>query len=244
MNVRPWLLVLGVAFLIPLRPSAAPRVELHVDVNERVNAVYHLACLAGTLSCTANAFERFWKERLGWTDADQAALDLWHRTITEVTRDAPARLSAPLLPNTVRFHPTQVARTAVIVAAIETASVDDLRRKSGGVLNTQAAAGVKRAVDHVERRMRSWFRATGRRLVEHRVRQVKDAAQRRRFADATTQMALFLGTELSDPNVYLHVIVGPEPQSTDSAATLLGKHFVFEVVDTTTANDIVGAATH
>ena len=66
--------------LVALRPSAAARVELHVDFKERVNAVYHLACLARTIGCTTDAFERFWKERLGWTDADQAALDLWRRT--------------------------------------------------------------------------------------------------------------------------------------------------------------------
>jgi hypothetical protein len=244
MNTRPWLLVLGVALLVASRPNAAPRIELHVDLNERVNAVYHLACLARNISCSTDVFERFWKERLGWTDTDEAALDLWRRTMTEVTSAAPVRPSAPLLPNTVRFHPAQVARTAVIAAAIESASVDDLRRRAGGVLNTQSAAGVKGAVDHFDRRIRPWFRTTGRRLVEHRVGQVKDAAQRRRFANATAQMATFLETELSDPNVYLDVIVGPEPQSTDSAATLLGRHFVIEVVETTTANDIVEGATH
>ncbi len=243
MSERPWLLAFGVAFLTALNPSAAP-VELHVDLNQRVNAVYHLACLAGTISCTTEKFDRFWKERLGWTDADQAALDLWRRTMTAVTNAAPARSPAPLLPNTARFHPTQVARTAVIVAALESASVDELRRKSSGVLDAQAAAGVKGAVDHVERRIRSWFSATGRRLVERRVGQVKDAAQRMRFADVTAQMARFLETELPRPDVYLHVIVGPDPLSTDYAATLLGNHFVVEVVDATTADGIVGGATH
>ncbi len=162
----------------------------------------------------------------------------------EVTNAAPARPPAPLLPNTARFHPTQVARTAVIVAALETASIDDLRRRSRGVLDTEAAAGVKRAVDHVERRLRSWFRTTGRRLVERRVGQIKDVARRSRFADATARTATFLETELPDPNVYLHVIAGPEPKSTDSAATLFGNHFVVEVVDATTADGIVEGATH
>ena len=69
MNARPWLVVLGVALLVASRPNAAPRIELHVDLNERVNAVYHLACLARNISCSTDVFERFWK-RLGWTDAD------------------------------------------------------------------------------------------------------------------------------------------------------------------------------
>ena len=74
--------------------------------------------------------------------------------------------------------------------------------------------------------------------------QINDAAQRSRFADATARTATFLEAELPDPNVYLHVIVGPEPKSTDSAATLFGNHFVVEVVDATTADGIVGGATH
>ena len=241
---RGWSLLLVIVILAALRPSAAARVELHVDLEERVNAVYHLACLAGTIGCTTDAFERFWKERLGWTDADQAALDLWRGTMLAVTNAAPARPPAPLLPNTARFHPPQVARTAVIVAAIETASIDGLRRRSGGILDREAATGVKRAVDHFERRVRSWFRATGRRLVERRVGQIRDAARRRRFADATARTAMFLETELPDPDVYLHVIAGPDPESTDSAATVFGNHFVVEVVDTTTADGIVEGAAH
>ena len=57
MKERGRLVLLGV-ILAAVRPSAATRVELHVDLNERVSAVYHLACLAGTISCTRDAFER------------------------------------------------------------------------------------------------------------------------------------------------------------------------------------------
>jgi hypothetical protein len=64
---------------------------------------------------------------------------------------------------------------------------------------------------------------------------LKDAARRTRFVDATAQRAMFLETELPHPNVYLQVIGGPEPKSTDSVATLFGNDFVVEVVDATTA---------
>ena len=64
MKERCRFLLLWVVILVALRPSAAARVELHVDLKERVNAVYQLACLTGTISCTTDAFERFWKERL------------------------------------------------------------------------------------------------------------------------------------------------------------------------------------
>ena len=244
MKERPWLLVLGVVFLVALRPGAAQRVDLHVDLKERVNAVYHLACLAGSIACTKDVFERFWKERLGWTEADQAALDLWRQTMMAVTNEAKPRPPAPLLPNTPRFHPTQAARTAVIVAAIESVTTRDLRRRSHDVLNEESAARVKKAVDHFERRIRPWFRTTASRAVERRVGQVIQVARQSRFAETTAQMAAFLEAELPDSNAYVHAIAGPEPQSKDFSATQFGNHFVVEIVDAATADGIVSVATH
>jgi hypothetical protein len=231
MKEHPWLLVLGVVFLVALRPGAAQRVDLHVDLKQRVNAVYHLACLAGSIACTKDVFERFWKERLGWTEADEAALDLWRQTMMVVTNEAKPRPPAPLLPNTPRFHPAQAARTAVIVATIESVSMRDLRRRSHDVLSAENAARVKRAVDHFERRIRSWFRTTASRAVERRVGQVRQVARLNRLAETTARMAAFLQAELPDSNVYVHAIAGPEPQSKDFTATQFGNHFVVEVVD-------------
>jgi hypothetical protein len=244
MKRRLWLFVPALVFLVALRPGAAQRVDLHVDLKERVNAVYHLACLAGSITCTKDVFERFWKERLAWTDADQAALDLWRQTMMAVTNEAKPRPPAPLLPNTPRFHPTQVARTAVIVAAIESESVRGLRRRSHDVLNAETAARVKSAVDHFERRLRPWLRTTARLAVERRMAQVRQVARRSRFAETTAQMAAFLEAELPDSNAYVHAIVGPEPQSRDFTATQLGNHFVVEIVDAATADGIVSVATH
>jgi len=244
MNHRPWLFVLAVVFFLSLRPEAAQRVDLHVDLKERVNAVYHLACLAGSIACTTEVFERFWKQRLGWTEADQAALDLWRQTMTEVTNAAAARAPAPLLPNTPRFHPTQAARTAVIVATLEAISPRDLRRRSHDVLNAESAARAKRAVDHFERRIRSWFRSTATRAVERRVGQVKESARRSRFANTMAQMVAFVQAELPDANVYVHAIAGPEPHSKDFTATQLGNHLLVEVVDAATTGGIVSGAVH
>ena len=51
--------------LMAARPAAAPLdMRLHIDASLRTNAVYHLACLAGSISCSRDIFERFWKDRL------------------------------------------------------------------------------------------------------------------------------------------------------------------------------------
>jgi hypothetical protein len=240
----PALSAITVVVLVALRPEAAQRIELRVDLSERVNAVYHLACLADSISCTKEVFERFWKGRLGWREADAAAVGTWRDTMTKLTNSARPRAPALLLPNTQRFHPGQAGRTAAIVAAIESGSARDLPRRSAGVLDAETGAAIARAVDHVERRLRPWFRTTARRRVEARVNRVTTSARQGRFTETATQMTAFLEAELPDPILYVHAIPGPEPASEDFTATQLGNHFLIEVVDTATADDVVSGAVH
>lgn len=239
-----WLvLVAGSVLLAMPRLSVAQRVELRVDLDERVNAVYHLVCLAGSIECTRDVFERLWKQRLGWTDTDQAAFDTWRETFRAVTSAAQPRPPAPWLGNTPSFHPGQWARTAVIVAALESESAGDLVRRSQGLLDAQRAASVTQAVDHVARRIRPWFR-DARRAIERRVGQVRAEARRRGFDQTAARMAAFLEADLPTSQLYVHTIVGPEPASADFSAHPFGRHFVVEVVDAAGAKDIVTGATH
>jgi hypothetical protein len=141
--------------------AAGPvQVRLHVDASDRVNAVYHLACLAGSIACTKDNFERFWKGDLGWTAADQVALEAWRAVMKDVTEHAPPRQPATLLPNTRRFHPGQAAREKVLAAAVESDSSRRLVERSGGILTMVTADRIESAIDHVERRIRSWWRSS------------------------------------------------------------------------------------
>jgi hypothetical protein len=240
----PALSAVTVVFLVALRPEAAQRIDLRVDLSERVNAVYHLACLADSISCTKEVFERFWKERLDWREADAAAVGAWRNAMTKLTNSAPPRAPAPLLPNTQRFHPGQAARTAAIVAALESGSARDLSRRSRGVVDSETATAIVRAVDHIQRRLRQWFGTTARGQVEARVSQVTTRARQGRFTETATQMTAFLEAELPDSTLHVHAIAGPEPASEDFTATQLGNHFLVEVVDAVTADDVVSGAVH
>jgi hypothetical protein len=236
--------ILGIAVLVACGREPAPRLDLRVDLSERVNAVYHLACLAESISCTKELFERFWKDRLGWREADAAAVGAWRDAMTKLTNSAPPRPPAPLLPNTQRFHPGQAARTAAVVAALESSFASDLVRRSGSVVDPETAAIILKAVDHVEQRLLAWFRTTARGRVEARVSQVTSRARQGRFTETATQMMAFLEAELTDPALYVHAIAGPEPASEDFTATQIGNHFLVEVVDTATADDVVSGAVH
>jgi hypothetical protein len=57
-------------------------------------------------------------------------------------------------------------------------------------------------------------------------------------------MMKFLEADLDASDVYLHIIVPPDPGSEDSTATVFGRHFVVEAVDSADAESLVAGAVH
>jgi hypothetical protein len=246
MTSLPGSRLLVLALVLAVSPAAAPvqGVRMHADLNARVNAVYHAACLAESIACTRGVFYGFWKSRLSWNEADQSALDAWRRVMTAVTAAAPPRAGSPLLPNTPRFHPSQAARTAVIVALIEASSAAELQAKSEGTLLQEHATELVRIVDHFEQRLTGWFATVGGISAQRRIKLVEDAVRSRRFADSLGRMTAFLQAKLPAQDLYVHAIPGPEPSSDESSATQLGGHLLVEVVSGTTHEGIVSGAVH
>ena len=69
--------------LIVVGPAGAPLdMRLHIDASLRTNAVYHLACLGGSISCSRRIFERFWKDRLHESVDDRQTVAAWQRGST------------------------------------------------------------------------------------------------------------------------------------------------------------------
>src|SRR5207342_1053641 len=65
------------------------------------NAVYHLACLGGSISCSRDIFERFWKDRLHESADDRQSVAAWQRLLASAVERAPEMKPSPLLINAV-----------------------------------------------------------------------------------------------------------------------------------------------
>ena len=172
--------------------GTAGEIRLLVDVNERINAVYHVACLASEISCSRARFERFWHERLEWTDADQAALDDWQRVVDEAAgretdEGTPERLT--LYPNSPALIPEIVRRERIIAAPFESRA---LTQGARGLLSVDDVALMTSVHDHFERRLAPWWQAEGRRSAEERARRVEKHLNREVFQDLATQIVGFL----------------------------------------------------
>jgi hypothetical protein len=231
--------------LMAVGPAAAPLdMRLHIDASLRTNAVYHLACLGGSITCSRDIFERFWKDRLHESVDDRQTVAAWQRLLASAVERAPEMKPSPLLINAVPMHPDGLARRQVIAGLIETRSAAALQRRSSGLTRAEASELIE-LVDRVERRLRPWWRAEGERSARARIRGVTDTARRNNLMEALGQMAQFLESAPPSRDAYVHVIAPPEPESKDYTATAILNHLPFEAVAAADdPNVIVEGAVH
>ena len=218
--------------------------RLHVGASLRTNAVYHLACLGGSISCSRDIFERFWKNRLHESVDDRQTVATFRRLLASAADRAPEMEPSPLLINAIQMHPDGLARRRVIAGLIETRSAAALQRRASG-LSRAGASELIRLVDRVERRLRPWWRAEGERLAKARIQGVTETARRNQMMQALGRMAQFLESVPPSRDAYVHAIAPPEPESKDYNATAILNHLPIEAV--TAANDpneIVEGAVH
>jgi len=241
-------LLAGAVIALPLlavRPAGAPLdMRLHVDASLRTNAVYHLACRGGSIGCSQEIFERFWKDRLDESDTDRQTVAAWRRLLLGAVERAPEMTPSPLLINAAPLHPDGLARRQVIAGLIETRSAAALERRAP-VLSRAEARELIGLVDRVEQRLRPWWRAEGERSATARIRGVAETARRNNAMEALGRMAEFLESVPPDRDAYVHAIAPPEPESDDYTATAILNHLPIEVVAAASdPNDIVEGVVH
>ena len=231
--------------LMAVGPAGAPLdMRLHIDASLRTNAVYHLACLGGSISCSRDIFERFWKDRLHESVDDRQTVAAWQRLLAGAVARAPEMKPSPLLINAVPMHPDGLTRRQVIAGLIETPSPAALQRRAPGLSRAEASELIG-LVDRVERRLRPWWRAEGERSARARIQGVTDTARRNHMMQALGRMAQFLESAPPGHDAYVHAIAPPEPESKDYTATAILNHLPIEAVAAASdPNDVVEVAVH
>ena len=224
--------------------TPAAEIRFHADASLRANAVYHVACLAGSIACTTKVFEKFWTTRLQETPDDREAIARWKRALAGVVERAPAMGPVPILPNASPLHPGSHAKRAAIAGAFQARSADELRKRAP-LLTEDEARQLIGAVEHVERRLRAWWDAEGEPSIRARAGRIEETARKNGMAQTMVQMTRFLKSAPPDRDIYLHLIAAPDPKSTEYAATAVANHLPLEAVDAAkNPDDLVHGAVH
>jgi hypothetical protein len=237
---------LALCLALTAASAASPAVSFtfHCDAAESTNAIYHLACLAGQIPCTKDAFERFWHDTLQWTSADQRELDAWIAGLEKVERAAGPPQAAPFVGNYRSFFPGLDARLHVIHAALESGSLSEFQHRTQRSLSLDEAARLQHAIAHFRGRLRPWWRTTGHNAVKARVRQAEKELRSDKVVALASQVAAFVEAESPAREIYVHIIPGPEPKSDAASGTFVSNHCLVEVTDAATPDGIASVSIH
>jgi hypothetical protein len=206
---------------------AAPLV-FHTDASEFANVVYNVACLTQQISCTSEKYERFWKDELHWTVADQRELGKWKEIVRDAERRALPAAPAPLLPNYLSYYPGLRQRQAIIAAALDAGSPRAFGARAGRLVPAADARALAAVLSHFQQRLHPWWQRTGRARVAA-VRDVERALTPAR-RDLARRTAAFVHAAPEFTTAFMHVVPSPDVSNDDASGTALRNHFFMELV--------------
>lgn len=229
--------------LIDLALAAVLPLGLAFDAAEHSNAVYHVACLAGDITCSRDLYEGLWHGTLQWSDRDQRQLDRWKQVVSRARAAAPPADSAPLLANFPSYYPSLRAQTAIVAAVAGAGSPGRVASATRAVVSVDDGVALQDVVQHFARRLRPWWLSTGRAVVASHIEQVRKTMTADHQA-LSAAVATFLGAELPGGRVFVHAVPSPAPAGDAATATVVREHFFVEVVTRDTATATLWKAMH
>ena len=222
---------------------ALAQFSFQVDADEFANVVYHVNCLSNNTPCTKPSIEKFWREDLHWTKADQQALELWSGTLDDIAHREPQAAEIEFLPMQLAFHPRLAARRRIIAAAFDSHSPADFeKRLSNATLFGRILAGrpalsrteiakLRSALNHFQHRLQPWWNATGRAYASRRLGTVKALLRSPEVVQLAGRIQRFMEAEGPGSTFHIHLIARHDPKSDAALATPVGNHLLLEVTD-------------
>ena len=235
--------ILLAAGLLPLLAGGMD-LRFHYSSAAFPNLIYNIACLAGNLPCTKEAYEKLWHGELDWNaHQDDRQIEVWAKAVKKAAGDGQIP-KAPFLGNYLAFYPNVAGRERLIGAALEAGSTRELGRRLKGLARVEEVAALSAVLDHFAARYHKWWVAKRATQLRTHLRQVDRNIRRDGMAPLAGQIAAFMEARLATPDVYVFAIVRPDQKSTESIATVLTNHFFVEIVGQDKPEDTEWKAMH
>ena len=216
--------------MLPLALLALAPLRFHFGASEFANATYHVVCLTGYAACTNEVFTKFWNEEYHVTPADGARLDEWKAVMGRLENAQPPFAPAPFLPNYSSYYPSLALRTRILSTAMASKSGADFARRADFV-KVEDARRLGAVLDHFERRLHPWWKASGERYARKRIREIESQARKLGAVKLASEAAAFLETRFAEREVFVHAIPSPNPKSKNATAIPLANHLCVELTD-------------
>ncbi len=220
--------------MLALALLLASPIHLEPDSGLFANTVYHVICLAEQISCSADKFEAFWREELGWSDEDDKALDAVSSTLNRLEDASPDPQPAPVPPNFPGYYPGYRARYALLGSILESGSVSTVVEAAEDTLPPGDAKRLAEAFAHFEARLRPWWEAQDPGRATEYSLEVIARMEGAELGGLANQLGGFLESSLDRAG--LHAIVAPYGGK-GGRATPMEAHVFIEYLPNDTTTD-------
>ena len=204
--------LLGAAPIIasPQEPSA---VAIRVAVSEIANLTYQLDCLAGLTHGSAEAYRELWREELGWSREDDAALDRWRETRRRYVKTVDIAEAAPdglAYPDDLFAPGTLDLGRRLRIAGYRAADVAAYRRDVALVTLATDAETLGGTLEHFRPRFGAWWQRSARPHLETFSAGLTRLVAEKRLDRLTASVARFYGVA-SDASlaIEIHLLARP-----------------------------------
>jgi hypothetical protein len=229
--------------VLALLAAAAP-FQVFVDVAEFPNVLHHVSCLGKNVPCTFDEIEKFWRERLHWTSADQKQVDLWRATIRKIAEKQPKPAPSPFVPNFQAYYPEIAAVQRILAAGLESRSPADFRKRAAGLAASEEIGQLSAVLEHFQRRLRPWWTSEGRRYGESRRNSLAARLKSPEITALVQRIARFMNSEIVSRDFHVHLIPRGDPKSDAAKASFVRNHAFLEVTDNLQGEEVVAIVVH
>lgn len=216
---------------------------VEIDVRAQTNLIHHLDCLSDQATCTKELFDDLWRKRLGLDAGDTAALEAWRKlreqSQIESGSDLEETVSSPV-PLTAGAGSTW---TKIRHAGYLAPSRDALKKAWRPLVSEESLRAQLEIMERFRPRFLSWWKDS-QRAAKALLPQLESAMQKARGPELLGQATRFLGAELGERRVFVHLIVQPVSKSRQSRAEIVDGHMVVEVKPGEEATDRVPVIIH
>lgn len=200
--------------------------KLRLDATEFANLSFQLLCLADQLPCSRHAYEQLWRDRMGWTAADDSML----RQLRAVLRLLPADYEepAPIPLNFPSYYPSLTKLHRVKAALLAARNPGEAASRLEAVIDKESTLRMKAVLTHFAPRFHTWWRAAGEPEVRRLARVFEGLLKKHGVPGMVGRLAELL--EVATGRSWdIHLIVRPRLGAASAYGTQIGAHVVIEL---------------
>jgi hypothetical protein len=228
---------------LELESIGSDRMEFIVENGRHANLVYHAICIAEKISCSSEAYQKLWKEKLSWSAADDRLMRAFKRAVS--FRDTPPQGQFPFPPNYPAFYESERRQRTLFAALLDARDLDDARGRAESLAGRKRAATIGAMLATLQPRFDRWWAEEGERRSLGYARNITSVIRAHDLVPLSQTVARLMGFEWQGmQRLRFHIIAHPDADPRSARATQIQRQASLEATQVLSTEQYVSISLH